>query len=602
MVRRSSRIEQQKVKDVVPAQAIPTPTAKSDKTRVTNNTKKRANLGSAKKRDSSTNKPTKKKPKKTDLTEQAPSNPSQRGYLEHFAKQAPLDVLLEIFMHLWPREIIYLSRTSKALREVLMSRSSTSIWRAARINAGLPPLPPDLSEPQYASLAFDPYCQVCGRGPCENTMWTARMKCHKKCLSKLPRVRMGQQLSKEDECWSPDVAAIIELDQAGRDPFLPSYNEDWNGRRFSTSYNPSVLASFCREYQKVKDDLDALKEWCAIKRSQYQTILKESARCEQWHLKKVADRKAELDEIRWERANEILNRLAEDGWEEQDLSAFEDRRSHALYQLTVIDEDVWPSQKIEYTAELKRIKEERLVSERRAVMIDRHERAARAFKAYCREYSYMPDLLPMGDFVLASTQINDLLWGDDDSDDDGYLKVIKADFHRVEQEWTGRAERDFLSVMKKELPDATVENVRGGWREHYLTNQGNGFVDPTNWRKRFDPFRVMDSEWRRLWLLEANTVVYDPQVSNRMRNIIELCGYNPASVSPEELEKADPHLECLSCRQGDKRLVMRWTRAVSIQSSQSRPPPVGLMVDLFVRCPVNPRPRSGSSPTPARQL
>lgn len=42
-----------------------------------------------------------------------------------------------------------------------MRRSATSVWKDARANIeGLPDLPADLTEPQYASLAFDPFCHV----------------------------------------------------------------------------------------------------------------------------------------------------------------------------------------------------------------------------------------------------------------------------------------------------------------------------------------------------------------------------------------------------------------------------------------------------------
>ncbi|KAE9389351.1 hypothetical protein BT96DRAFT_766429, partial [Gymnopus androsaceus JB14] len=63
---------------------------------------------------------------------------------------------LQIFMHLEPGDLLQLARTSKDLRNVLMSKSSESIWRTARenIEPGLPRLPDDLSEPEYAHLLF----------------------------------------------------------------------------------------------------------------------------------------------------------------------------------------------------------------------------------------------------------------------------------------------------------------------------------------------------------------------------------------------------------------------------------------------------------------
>ncbi|KAG2041834.1 hypothetical protein BDR03DRAFT_855543 [Suillus americanus] len=76
-----------------------------------------------------------------------------------------LDVLFEIFGFLKPLDLLSLARTSKAFRNLLMRKSNVFIWRASRsLIPNLPECPPDLSEPQYACLAFDPHCHV-GRLP-----------------------------------------------------------------------------------------------------------------------------------------------------------------------------------------------------------------------------------------------------------------------------------------------------------------------------------------------------------------------------------------------------------------------------------------------------
>ncbi|KZT09619.1 uncharacterized protein LAESUDRAFT_646055 [Laetiporus sulphureus 93-53] len=75
--------------------------------------------------------------------------------------EMPLDILLEIFSHLRPLDLLHLARTTKALRTMLMSRSSISLWKGARELVGrLPDCPSDLSEPQYANLLFDQHCHV----------------------------------------------------------------------------------------------------------------------------------------------------------------------------------------------------------------------------------------------------------------------------------------------------------------------------------------------------------------------------------------------------------------------------------------------------------
>ncbi|KAK0184594.1 hypothetical protein F5146DRAFT_1006339 [Armillaria mellea] len=59
-----------------------------------------------------------------------------------------------------PRRGVFANITEIPL-DVFFEGSSTFVWKNARENVNLPPLPDDMSEPQYASLAFDNYCQCC---------------------------------------------------------------------------------------------------------------------------------------------------------------------------------------------------------------------------------------------------------------------------------------------------------------------------------------------------------------------------------------------------------------------------------------------------------
>ena len=102
----------------------------------------------------------------------------RRGSLQDLP-QMPLDVLymvcftfepsytlftlysFQILSLLDPLDLLHLARTSKDFRNLLMSRSSISLWKVARLNIeGLPDCPPYLSEPAYANLAFDAHCHV----------------------------------------------------------------------------------------------------------------------------------------------------------------------------------------------------------------------------------------------------------------------------------------------------------------------------------------------------------------------------------------------------------------------------------------------------------
>ncbi|KAG5642398.1 hypothetical protein DXG03_002830 [Asterophora parasitica] len=82
----------------------------------------------------------------------------KRGKLESM-NDMPFDILCEIFAHLSLVDILHLSRTSKALRNFLMHRSASHIWKNARSQIdGLPDCPNDLSEPHYANLIYSPTC------------------------------------------------------------------------------------------------------------------------------------------------------------------------------------------------------------------------------------------------------------------------------------------------------------------------------------------------------------------------------------------------------------------------------------------------------------
>jgi len=63
--------------------------------------------------------------------------------------------LHQIFGLLEPADLLYLSRTSKAFRKVLLSNNAVSVWKAARANrGGVPDCMPSMSEVTWANLLF----------------------------------------------------------------------------------------------------------------------------------------------------------------------------------------------------------------------------------------------------------------------------------------------------------------------------------------------------------------------------------------------------------------------------------------------------------------
>lgn len=67
----------------------------------------------------------------------------------------------EIFSRLHPEDLLKISWTTKAFRRVLTTTSSKTVWMNSFASVdGLPACPDDMNEVEYASLLFNPFCQV----------------------------------------------------------------------------------------------------------------------------------------------------------------------------------------------------------------------------------------------------------------------------------------------------------------------------------------------------------------------------------------------------------------------------------------------------------
>jgi hypothetical protein len=68
---------------------------------------------------------------------------------------------LQILAHLYPLDLLRMSRANRKFRQILTSKLYRHVWIAARRNVpGLPDCPSDLSEPQYSHLLFVMRCDV----------------------------------------------------------------------------------------------------------------------------------------------------------------------------------------------------------------------------------------------------------------------------------------------------------------------------------------------------------------------------------------------------------------------------------------------------------
>ncbi|KAF9072122.1 hypothetical protein BDP27DRAFT_441731 [Rhodocollybia butyracea] len=242
--------------------------------------------------------PIKKPNSKERMPEEFRRVKGKRGLLEWLAKEVPFDVILEIFCCVEPGDLLCLSRTSKDLRTILMSRRYEYIWRSARENVdGLPPRPDDLNEPQYAHLLFDAYCYICKRKGCENILWTFRARVCLKCST---------FLQDNVEYLSRQPAAYRDLG------ILPSEYVQIGGQRILVGSN-KYAQKFETEFRLLRTELER-EEWIKQKEKDLEAIQEHAVLCIQWRKSTLSNRSKELDALRTERKENIIARLSIHGW------------------------------------------------------------------------------------------------------------------------------------------------------------------------------------------------------------------------------------------------------------------------------------------------
>ncbi|KAI0730844.1 hypothetical protein C8Q76DRAFT_340362 [Earliella scabrosa] len=159
---------------------------------------------------------------------QSPAAPRRtRERVGAFARlpHLPLDILIEIFNHLHPRDLLSLARTSRDISRFVLGRQQEHIWRHAREHTqGIPGCPSFLSERAFAHFLFSPFCHGCGdiRSVKPAYTWYARY-----CPKCLPQARCNIAVYygiNEDLRDNEDFNLLFNIVNPDRDVFKTSKN------------------------------------------------------------------------------------------------------------------------------------------------------------------------------------------------------------------------------------------------------------------------------------------------------------------------------------------------------------------------------------------
>ncbi|KAH9857187.1 hypothetical protein C2E23DRAFT_378040 [Lenzites betulinus] len=220
----------------------------------------------------------------------------------------PLDILFEIFGHLHPHDLLNLSRTTKALRNVLMQRSAISVWRHAREGVeDLPECPPDLTEPAYANLLFDHHCHFCVKARVMTTLWTCRSRACKSCL-KEHFVQLFDVLVSARQYMPARLDGHHPIKTSSMVPMEYHYNKLLIPKKDSEELIASI--------KECEGDETALKELEKERCLAIEDLKDSAAKLSEWQIKQNHQRTMDLIDLRVRRRKQIIERLCMLGYGE----------------------------------------------------------------------------------------------------------------------------------------------------------------------------------------------------------------------------------------------------------------------------------------------
>ncbi|BGP42739.1 hypothetical protein JCM10450v2_006849 [Rhodotorula kratochvilovae] len=131
-------------------------------------------------------KPVRKKARKsTTAKDKDKGKEREKGVLDvKLLLDLPFDMLAEVCTHLRLADLVHLASTSRALRELLLSKSCAQLWGLVRRENGYV-LPDEMGGIEFGLLLEGKRCQRCGASAYIETLQHLRIRLCKKCTKQL---------------------------------------------------------------------------------------------------------------------------------------------------------------------------------------------------------------------------------------------------------------------------------------------------------------------------------------------------------------------------------------------------------------------------------
>ncbi|PPR01424.1 hypothetical protein CVT24_001898 [Panaeolus cyanescens] len=496
--------------------------------------------------------------------------PRMRGSLERVLNM-PFDLLPEIFGHLEPQDLLNLSRTSKDLRNLLMSRSSRSIWLQSMANAPeMVDCPSYISEPAWIDYLFGKGCMGCGKNT--NATHTLEREFIRLCM----------------KCVKERLTAIKDLTTFAATRVYPISVAINNGL-YPLSANSNIMylepsrdERWTKEYKALTTD-EARTEW------EERTLAEEGARikiaraCSQLWARRHLRLEDEMRQLQMERKKQIVEHIRKMGWGEEIDKAGGDFPSNRLHLISFIyQKNITPRILSNWESYLRSImqsmKNERLAREQRSCWKTRMTKFSNIASPLIVGLSEREPRPGLRD-VFECQRVKDLVFKTSpevtlEDIDFGFVNELLPE---IVQHWRESASAQLVAKIRStmgvqhDIDPSTVLSLatsvfacddrypcfkRSLWFSDALAHpcctppSSQNDVGMEN-----EPTYLHFA--RKPW--SAKTLQFRKFDYNVISQVVELCGLDPATATIEQMNALDHVFECTKCRKPSSgRQVMNW--------------------------------------------
>ncbi|TRM61401.1 hypothetical protein BD626DRAFT_460226 [Schizophyllum amplum] len=498
-----------------------------------------------------------------------------RGRLAAFAEM-PLDILYEILRYMHPRDLLQVSRTTKTLRSVLMSKSFIGIWNHSHTAYDLPPVFSGMTVPQFVSLAYDRFCHFCSAPSVKSVIWNARVRCCKKCMSN------EENFISEDDlvrCGNEIITRIMaHCDQSDSFYLIIPSTEMRDGRYYKRMFPTVFVRALYADYRR--DDVEhqngvEVRRWIADKQAQTKAIDDHAALCEVWDHKRRAGRDDELQAARDARKAEILRRLQDLGWADEirhlNMTVFGE---HELVRKPQpLSEKMWGRIQGPLVEYMKGVKTERLAQEKRVALCSRYDLLVEAYGEFRLTKPFRTVLPGIGDIVAieAITRVIEDTPYDKDLPKSELRALLDAIPQSYFDDWREQCDAALVEVLnssQRETPATkadlklatTVFTPKDGSSDlsYPLVLVSNELTQcPVDREYGHDNVAAIcrHTSWSSEYLKASDRQIVE--------QLVVLAGLDPKKATSEEMDELDPWYACMNHPDKGRYIAMTWRHAVS---------------------------------------